>query len=63
MSNVHEISKSMPHLTVVAADGVHVLPRSAIQNVISGRMPSKMLTQPVLRRIVEEWLRLTEEAR
>lgn len=62
MSNLHDISELMPHLTVAAEDGVHVLPRSAIQGVISGSVCSQVLTEPVIRRILEEWLRFTEES-
>lgn len=62
MSNLHDISERMPHLTVVADDGVHVLPRSAVQNVISGAECSQALTEPVIRRILEEWLLFTEES-
>lgn len=45
-----------PHLTVMAEDGVHVLPVALIEDVIKGSQETSVLTDPVIRRIVEEWL-------
>ena len=50
------IDDRRPHLTVVAEDGVHVLPVALVEDVIKGRQESSILTDPVVRRIVEEWL-------
>lgn len=41
---------------VVASDGTHVIPRALIQSVIDGKQPSIILTEPVVQRIIEEWL-------
>ena len=50
------IDDRRPHLTVVAEDGVHVLLVALVEDVIKGRQESSILTDPVVRRIVEEWL-------
>lgn len=56
MSTVEDITDHQPHLAVVASDGVHVIPHSLIRDVIAGRQPSSILTEPLLQRIVEEWM-------
>lgn len=55
-ADILDIADHRPHLMVVASDGVHVLPRELIQSVIEGKKPSGILTEPVVRRILEEWL-------
>jgi hypothetical protein len=54
--SIEDLSERQPHLTVPASDGVHVIPVSLVRDVIAGRQPSSILTEPVLQRIVEEWL-------
>jgi len=54
-ADILDIADQRPHLMVVASDGVHVLPRELIQSVIQGKNPSAILTEPVVRRILEEW--------
>ncbi|MEW5700508.1 hypothetical protein [Pseudomonas synxantha] len=60
-ATIHDIADQRPHLMVVASDGVHVLPRELIQSVIEGKKPSAILTEPVVRRIIEEWLQKVTE--
>ena len=54
--NVYDIADQRPHLMVVASDGAHVIPRGLVQSVIAGDKPSSILTEPVVKRIIEEWL-------
>lgn len=56
MAEVHDIADHRPHVMVVATDGVHVIPRALIENIIAGRKESSLLTEPVIRRVLEEWL-------
>lgn len=55
-ATIHDIADQHPHLMVVASDGVHVLPRGLIRAVVEGEKPSAILTEPVVQRIIEEWL-------
>jgi predicted transcriptional regulator len=55
-ADIHEIADHRPHLMVVASDGTHVIPHALVRSVIAGDKPSIILTEPVLRRIIEEWL-------
>lgn len=55
-ATIHDIADQRPHLMVVASDGVHVLPHALVQSVINGGKPSSILTEPVVQRIIEEWL-------
>ena len=55
-ADIHDIAEQRPHLTVTADDGVHVLPYGLVRSVIIGDKPSAILTEPVVRRIIEEWL-------
>lgn len=55
-ADIHDIADQRPHLTVVASDGAHVIPRALIQSVIDGKQTSTILTEPVVQRIIEEWL-------
>ena len=59
MGNVVAINDMRPHVVVHAADAAHVLPVSLLEDVAKGAKPSEILTEPVVRRIVEEWLELT----
>ncbi|RBB97533.1 hypothetical protein C3E97_027850 [Pseudomonas sp. MWU12-2115] len=54
-AEIHDIADRRPHLTVAADDGVHVLPCDLVRSVIAGDKPSAILTEPVVRRIIEEW--------
>ncbi|WP_460091111.1 hypothetical protein [Pseudomonas sp. S2_E02] len=54
-ADIHDIADQRPHLTVTAEDGVHVLPCDLVRSVIAAEEPSAILTEPVLRRIIEEW--------
>ena len=55
-ATIHDIADQRPHLTVAASDGVHVIPCELIRVVVEGKKPSAILTEPVVRRIIEEWL-------
>ncbi|UEH06315.1 hypothetical protein [Pseudomonas sp. HN8-3] len=55
-ATIHDIAEQRPHLMVVASDGAHVLPHALVQSVIDGNKPSSILTEPVVQRIIEEWL-------
>jgi hypothetical protein len=60
-ADIHDVADQRPHLTVAADDGVHVLPCDLVRSVIAGNKPTTILTEPVLRRIIEEWFqRVTE---
>ncbi|AZD07554.1 hypothetical protein C4K26_2151 [Pseudomonas chlororaphis] len=54
-ADIHDIADQRPHLMVVASDGAHVIPCALVQSVIDGDKPSAILTEPVVRRIIEEW--------
>ncbi|WP_085708289.1 MULTISPECIES: hypothetical protein [unclassified Pseudomonas] len=54
-ADIHDIADQRPHLTVAADRGVHVIPCELVRSVIAGNEPSAILTEPVLRRIIEEW--------
>lgn len=56
MVEVSDLSERLPHLTVTASDGVHVIPVSLIRDVIAGRQPAAILSESLLQRIIEEWL-------
>lgn len=55
-AEIHDIADHRPHLMVAASDGAHVIPRALVQSVIDGKQPSSILTEPVVQRIIEEWL-------
>lgn len=55
-ATIHDIAASRPNLMVVASDGVHVIPHALLQSVSAGEKPSSILTEPVVQRIIEEWL-------
>ena len=57
-AEIHYIADRRSHLTVTAEDGVHVLPCDLVRSVIAGEKPSAILTEPVMRRIIEEWFRM-----
>lgn len=55
-ADIHDIADQRPHVVVVASDGAHVIPNALVQSVIDGDKPSSILTEPVVQRIIEEWL-------
>ncbi|WP_460160749.1 hypothetical protein [Pseudomonas sp. S2_B10] len=55
-AEIHHLADHRPHLMVAASDGPHVIPRALIQSVVDGKQPSAILTEPVVQRIIEEWL-------
>jgi hypothetical protein len=57
--SVHDIADQRPHAVVVAGDGVHVIPVELFRSVIKGDKPSSILSEPVVQRIIEEWLERT----
>ena len=60
MNNVTDLGERLPHVTVACTDGVHVIPATLLRDVIAGRTEASILTEPVLRRIMEEWLQFTQ---
>jgi len=55
-AEIHDLADHRPHLTIAADDGVHVMPVALVREVIAGEKPSIILTEPVLRRIIAEWI-------
>lgn len=55
-AQVHDIADQQPHTVLVASDGVHVIPVALFHSVIAGDKSSSILTEPVVQRIIEEWL-------
>lgn len=60
-ASIHDIADQRPHLVVVASDAVHVVPKALVQSVIAGDKPSSILSEPVVKRIIEEWLQKLPE--
>ena len=56
MGEVVDIESKQPHLVVHASDAAHVIPLSLLEDVAKGTKPSVILSEPVVRRIIEEWL-------
>lgn len=59
MGNVVHMEDMRPHVVVHASDAAHILPVSLLEDVARGAKPSQILTEPVIQRIIEEWLELT----
>ncbi|NTS91668.1 hypothetical protein HT115_05050 [Pseudomonas aeruginosa] len=59
MGEVVAIESKQPHVLIQATDAAHVLPVSLLEDVAKGSKPSHILTEPVIQRIIEEWLELT----
>lgn len=59
MGEVIDIESKQPHMVVHASDAAHVIPVSLLEDVAKGTKPSSILTEPVLQRIIEEWLKGT----
>jgi len=55
-AEIHDLADHRPHLTIAADDGVHVMPVALVREVIAGEKHSSILTEPVLRRIIAEWI-------
>lgn len=53
---VVDLEDHRPHVSIIASDGVHILPVSLLRDVVASKQPSSILTEPVLQRIIEEWL-------
>jgi len=60
-ADIHDIADQRPHFTVAAVNGVHVIPCDLVRAVIAGDKTSTILTEPVLRRIIEEWFGMVEQ--
>lgn len=60
-AQIHDIADQRPHVAIHAADGTRVMPISLLEDVAKGSKPSHILTEPVIQRIVEEWLELTSQ--
>ncbi|WP_033064255.1 hypothetical protein [Pseudomonas sp. GM18] len=54
-AEILDLADHRPHLMVAASDGAHVIPHALVRSVIAGDKPSAILTEPVVRRIIEEW--------
>lgn len=61
-AQIHDIADQRPHVFVEASDAVHQIPHALIRSIIKGDKPSSVLTEPVLRRVLEEWLERTGHA-
>lgn len=59
MGEVVSLEDMKPHVVVQAADAAHVIPVALLEDVVNGAKPSEILTEPVVQRIIEEWLALT----
>ncbi|WP_122408978.1 hypothetical protein [Pseudomonas viridiflava] len=59
-AQVHDMADQRPHTVVHASDGAHVIPVELFRSVIEGDKASSILTEPVVRRIIEEWLERTQ---
>ncbi|HEK1767551.1 TPA: hypothetical protein SMR47_001470 [Pseudomonas putida] len=59
MGDVISLEDMRPHVVVNAADAAHVIPVVLLEDVAKGLKPSAILTEPVIQRIIEEWLEFT----
>ena len=55
-AEIHDLADHRPHLSIVADDGAHVMPVALVREIIASEKHSSILTEPVVRRIIEEWL-------
>ncbi|WP_454846077.1 hypothetical protein [Pseudomonas farris] len=55
-AEILDLADHRPHLTIVADNGIHVMPVALVREVIAGEKPSSILTESVLRRIIAEWI-------
>lgn len=56
MGEFHDLTDQRPHVAVYAKDAAHIIPHALIHDIIAGKQPSSVLTEPVLQRVLEEWL-------
>lgn len=56
MAEPINLGERLPHVVVQTDGAVHVIPVTLLRDVIAGRTEASILTEPVLRRIVGEWL-------
>lgn len=59
-ATIHYIEEERPHVCVQASDGVHVIPHALINSIVNGEKLAAILTEPVLQRIIQEWLSALE---
>ncbi|AXA25657.1 hypothetical protein [Pseudomonas putida] len=59
MGDVVSLEGMKPHVVVQASDAAHVIPVALLEDVVKGAKPSEILTEPVIQRIIEEWLEVT----
>jgi hypothetical protein len=58
MGEVHDLADQRPHLAVYTEDAAHIIPHALIHDIITGKQPSSVLTESVIRRVLEEWLEM-----
>lgn len=56
-----DISEKQEHVTVEAEGSVHVIPMSLLRNIASGKKESLILTEPVVRAIIKDWIILNNQ--
>lgn len=54
MATVSDLSRR--HLTIRTPGAIHFVHVKLVRDVIAGRQPVEVLSEPVVRRIIEEWL-------
>jgi hypothetical protein len=62
-AEIHDLSDHRPRLTVAAEHGVHVIRLARVHEVVSGGKRSSILTAPVIRRIIAEWIEQISSSR
>lgn len=56
MPQVIDMDSHRPHYVIQTADNnAHVVPVSLVDDIVSGKQPPEVLTEPVLRKIIAEW--------
>lgn len=60
MAEPIDLGERLPHVVAQTMGAAHVIPVTLLRDVIAGRTEASILTEPVLRRIVEEWLQFTQ---
>jgi len=51
-----DFTETQPHLTIPTDNEVHIIPVSTIKSVIAGKKESTVLTEPVIKAILKDWL-------
>lgn len=59
MGDVVTLEDMRRHMVVHAADAAHIIPVALLEDVAKGLKPSGILTEPVIQRIIEEWMELS----